>query len=549
MKKAKVLFFAADPNSAPPHGHGSRLLLDEEVREIHHKVRTARYRDGLDFDTRWAARTDDLLLALNETDPQVVHFSGHGGSGGLVVVGSDVSRPHSVDAGALTRLFKVFRGDIRVVVLNACFSLPQAEAVAEVVGCAIGSRTEISDAAAIIFSSAFYRAVAFGHSVGVAFEQARTALDLEHLRERDRVQLVARPGVDPAELYLISPEDPDEGGKPAGEGREGGNPEAGPRPARGPGKARAAVGGLALIGAVAVALKAGDLVPTPGTEAPPCAWVGAAPASAAPAASSTAGPSGVQSDLHRAKVDYEAGRYAAAFPRFRRLAGSRDPEAMGFVGIMFLHGQGVAAQPDSGIHWLRQAAYDRDLQGMMELASAYQHGVGVKRNLGRAREWYQKAADEKDSAEAMRMLGVLYRDGQNYDPALTRFRDAVKAGSLDARIDAGELYEQGQGTPRDLNEAFCLYRTAAEAGSPRGMFSLGRAYQNGIGVPRDSDRAEEWYRKAAAGGSPEAMRALGELYLDGVGVPRDTARAELWFARAEDAGQRTVDPGLPRDAN
>ncbi|MBV9773018.1 MAG: hypothetical protein JO040_03675, partial [Gemmatimonadetes bacterium] len=88
MEKVKVLFFSADPKSAPPHGYGRRLLLDEEVRKIQKKVRTARYRDDLAFDTRWAMRTDDLLQALNETDPQVVHFSGHGGSDGLVMVGS-----------------------------------------------------------------------------------------------------------------------------------------------------------------------------------------------------------------------------------------------------------------------------------------------------------------------------------------------------------------------------------------------------------------------------------------------------------------------------
>ncbi|MEW5925935.1 MAG: CHAT domain-containing protein [Gemmatimonadota bacterium] len=502
MKRATVLFFAADPNSAPPRGGASRLLLDVEVREIRHKVRTARYRDDLVLDTRWATRTDDLLLALNETNPQVVHFSGHGGSGGLVLVGADASHAHSVDAEQLARLFEVFRGDIRLVVLNACFSLPQAEAIAGVVGCAIGTRTEISDAAAVIFSASFYRAIAFGHPVGVAFEQARTALDLEeHHEERDCLQLVPGPGVDPAELYLIPPGGPDAGERQTGQVQLVGDMAAVPRSKTGSWRARTTAGGLALVGAVALALKLGGF-PAGTGEVPPCAWAGEPQAPMAPAGSSTAGPSGVRSDLDRAKVDYEAGRYAAAFPRFRRLARSRNPEAMGFVGAMFLRGQGTRAHPDSGFHWLREAAKRDDARGMTELGTAYLDGNGAKHSRRWAVHWLKRAADEKRSVEAMRRLGALYQNEQKYDTAFTWFRDAVKAGSLEARIDIGQMYEQGQGTRQDLEMAVCLYQTAAEAGSPRGMLIMGRIHENGIGVPRDDDRAQEWYRKAAAVGSP-----------------------------------------------
>ncbi|HEX2206826.1 MAG TPA: CHAT domain-containing protein, partial [Longimicrobium sp.] len=206
MSKVTVLFFAADPLSASPDGRTPRLRLDEDVRQIRQKVRAAEHRDALEFDVRLATRTDDLLQALLERRPQVVHFSGHGGSKGLVLVSSDGRRPHHVDAAALAQLFTVFRGDIRVVVLNACFSLPQAEAIADVVGCAIGTRGEISDEAAIAFGACFYRAIAFGCSVQAAYDQARTALALEHFHDRECPALVVRPDIDPARLVLIPPE-------------------------------------------------------------------------------------------------------------------------------------------------------------------------------------------------------------------------------------------------------------------------------------------------------------------------------------------------------
>lgn len=206
MSKVIVLAFAADPLSARNDGRTPRLLLDEDVRLIGEKVRAAKHRDALEFDWRWAARTDDLLQALNETRPQVVHFSGHGGGQGLVLVSADGQRPHPVDSAALGELFRVFRGDISVVVLSACFSLPQAEAIADAVGCAIGTRKEISDAAAITFNAAFYRAIAFGQSVQGAYDQARLALRLEHFADRECPALVVRAGVDAAALVLVRDE-------------------------------------------------------------------------------------------------------------------------------------------------------------------------------------------------------------------------------------------------------------------------------------------------------------------------------------------------------
>jgi hypothetical protein len=199
--RVKVLFLAADPLSAATSGP-ARLLLDEEVRQIRQKVRAAP-RDTLDFDLRLAVRADDLIEALAETHPQVVHFSGHGTNDGLMLASADGTDAQRVDATALRRLFEVFRGDIRVVVLNACWSLPQAEAVADVVGCAIGTRGQITDKGAITFGASFYRAIALGRSVKEAYDQARAALFLQHAEDDESPVLVTRPDVDPAQLVLV----------------------------------------------------------------------------------------------------------------------------------------------------------------------------------------------------------------------------------------------------------------------------------------------------------------------------------------------------------
>jgi hypothetical protein len=72
MNKIKVLFLAANPAGTQP------LKLDEEIRQITAKIRAAEFRDSLELVACWAVRPDDLLQALLEVKPHVVHFSGHG---------------------------------------------------------------------------------------------------------------------------------------------------------------------------------------------------------------------------------------------------------------------------------------------------------------------------------------------------------------------------------------------------------------------------------------------------------------------------------------
>ena len=48
---------------------------NEEARSIQQKIRMADYRDSIRFESRWATRSGDILQAINETNPTIVHFS------------------------------------------------------------------------------------------------------------------------------------------------------------------------------------------------------------------------------------------------------------------------------------------------------------------------------------------------------------------------------------------------------------------------------------------------------------------------------------------
>lgn len=198
--KVRTLYFASNPAQT------QLLRLDEEVRLITEKLRASDFRDTIEFKSLWAVRPDDLLQALNEHKPVIVHFSGHGNLTGEIILMDSSGQPKSVSVAALKGLFRTLKDNIRVVVLNACYSKTQATAISEVIDCVVGMSSAISDDAAILFVSSFYRAIGFGRSVKEAFEQGIVSLLLEGMPEEDIPELIVRAGIDSASIMLLGSE-------------------------------------------------------------------------------------------------------------------------------------------------------------------------------------------------------------------------------------------------------------------------------------------------------------------------------------------------------
>jgi hypothetical protein len=199
VEPIKILFLAANPTGT------GLLALDKEAREVETKIRAAEYRDALVLLTKWAVRPDDLLQSFNQHRPEIVHFSGHGSTAEELILVNDQDQPQAVSKAALSALFRTLKDNIRVVVLNACFSKPQAEAITEYIECTIGMNSAIGNTAAITFAASFYRALGFGRSVQEAFDQGKAALLLEGIPEENTPVLLARPGVNPSQVRFFPP--------------------------------------------------------------------------------------------------------------------------------------------------------------------------------------------------------------------------------------------------------------------------------------------------------------------------------------------------------
>lgn len=171
-----MLFVSANPRSTQVLG------LDMELKGIQQAIPLADRHDMFDVIVVPAARHDDLEQALLERRPTIVHFSGHGfGAGGLAFQGDDEQDAALVGATAIGELFALLKHNVRIVVLNACYSEEQARAIVNAIDFVVGVTDAIGDRAARIFASSFYRGLTFGQSVAIAFGLGVNAVRREGL--------------------------------------------------------------------------------------------------------------------------------------------------------------------------------------------------------------------------------------------------------------------------------------------------------------------------------------------------------------------------------
>jgi tetratricopeptide (TPR) repeat protein len=173
----KILILAANPKNSVP------LRLDEEVREIDEGLRRAQMRDRFELEQKWAVRPRDVQRAILEFAPQIVHFSGHGvGEGGLALE-DELGQAKLVSTSALAGLFELFADQVECVLLNACYSVLQAEAIALHIPYVIGMNQAVGDAAAREFAVGFYDALGADRSIEFAYKLACNSIRMAGIGE------------------------------------------------------------------------------------------------------------------------------------------------------------------------------------------------------------------------------------------------------------------------------------------------------------------------------------------------------------------------------
>ncbi|MDJ0733459.1 MAG: AAA-like domain-containing protein [Nostocaceae cyanobacterium] len=173
----RILFLTAEPTDT------ARLRLQQELRDIQERLRQANQPERFQLDFALSARPGDMSQKILHFQPHIVHFSGHGASTGELCFENESGTTGPVTPKALADLFRLVADQVNCVVLNACYSDIQAQAIVEHIPFVIGMKKAIGDQAAINFSIGFYTALGANRSIDNAFDIGCLQIQMEDIPE------------------------------------------------------------------------------------------------------------------------------------------------------------------------------------------------------------------------------------------------------------------------------------------------------------------------------------------------------------------------------
>jgi hypothetical protein len=191
--KQRILFLAANPAGT------TERQLDEEARAIEEEIRRASQRDAFEFVTRWATRPLDLLRALRDVRPSLVHFAGHATTDGVYLI-DERGQPVQVTRNTLIATFDAAGESVKIVLFSGCATESLAQGLCEVVPVCIGISAAIQHVAARTFSVGFYGGLASGASAARAHLQGQAAMQLMATGGHDQPRLHHGQDIDPEVL-------------------------------------------------------------------------------------------------------------------------------------------------------------------------------------------------------------------------------------------------------------------------------------------------------------------------------------------------------------
>jgi len=198
-KELRVLFAAAAPIDQ------LQLELDHEGLGIVECLLNGVSADRIQVNVVRQTTPDSLRSMLAKYRPNVIHFSGHGYSDGIVLQ-DNTGHTYKVGKASLASLLGVFSKDIRIVILNSCSSGAVAEELVKNIDFAVGMKADVYDVTAIAFSEGFFDGFANGASVMEAFNLGLANCSLKRTPSPDLPTIYVHSGVDANKVTLLQRE-------------------------------------------------------------------------------------------------------------------------------------------------------------------------------------------------------------------------------------------------------------------------------------------------------------------------------------------------------
>jgi len=263
-------------------------------------------------------------------------------------------------------------------------------------------------------------------------------------------------------------------------------------------------------------------------------------------------------------------------------------KAAGYLGRMFLRGEGVEQSYEKAQIWFQRGIKSGDAGSQYGMGLMYLEGLGIPRNSVRAQEYFKASADQ-DYSPAQVSLGAMYLDqgtATDIQVANRYFELAARYSHIEALYYLAELIDQGVGRDRSCGLATAYYKSVAEKAEPllSSFAEANRAYEEGdleLALVDYLHAAEQGYERAQAnvaylldqekskwalpsylslsGPRPsllenaalaliywtrsakqtniDSMVKMGDYYLDGIGTEPDMEKAAACYTAASEFHQ------------
>jgi SEL1 protein len=262
--------------------------------------------------------------------------------------------------------------------------------------------------------------------------------------------------------------------------------------------------------------------------------------------------------------------------------------AAGYLGRMYLRGDGVRQDFERAKFWFDRGVKFGDPQSQYGLGLMLLHGYGIPKNVSRAAELFKAAADQ-DYAPAQVQIGALYLDQGHADDLANAnhyFELAARYGNLEAFYYLAEMNLAGVGREKSCSTAVGFYKSVAEKAEPlvSSWVEANIAYEDGdheLAFLEYLGMAEQGYEKAqnnvaymldpqqsrlrlppwlinskekpkllqnpglaliywtrsSKQGNIDSLVKVGDYYLEGIGTDADVDKAVMCYAGAAEYQQ------------
>lgn len=260
-------------------------------------------------------------------------------------------------------------------------------------------------------------------------------------------------------------------------------------------------------------------------------------------------------------------------------------KAAGYIGRMFLRGEGMEQSFERAMVWFRRGIANGDGLCQYQMGLMYLQGLGVKKDAVKAADYFKEAADQ-DFASAQVNMGQLFLDQGDVSTATRYFELAERHGHIEAFYHLAEISQNGVGRDRscavatsyykrvaekvetihsafdeanrahedgDLETALMTYMMAAEQGYEYGQVNVAYMLDDHKSIisldsmiPWKKRRpsllhnavlALIYWTRSAKQSNIDSMVKMGDYYLGGYGVDTDMERAATCYQTAADTHQ------------